>query len=39
MTGEPKDIAQFGELIQRMTELIIQEAHLFMKKQNQNTVV
>lgn len=27
ITGEPKDIVQFGELIQRMTELIIQEAH------------
>lgn len=27
ITGDPKDVAQFGELIQRMTELIIQEAH------------
>lgn len=31
ITGEPKDVAQFGELIQRMTELIIQEAHFHEK--------
>ncbi|MCT8139634.1 helix-turn-helix domain-containing protein [Anaerobacillus sp. CMMVII] len=27
ITGEPSKVNQFGELIQRMTELIIQEAH------------
>lgn len=34
ITGEPKDIAQFGELIQRMTELIIQEAHFHEKAES-----
>ncbi|WP_280768546.1 CdaR family transcriptional regulator [Salipaludibacillus daqingensis] len=27
ITGEPERVVQFGQLIQRMTELIIQEAH------------
>ncbi|WP_216829008.1 CdaR family transcriptional regulator [Alkalihalobacterium elongatum] len=27
ITGDPRTVAPFGELIQRMTELIIQEAH------------
>lgn len=31
ITGEPNDVNQFGELIQRMTELIIQEAHFHEK--------
>lgn len=31
ITGEPSDVNQFGELIQRMTELIIQEAHFHEK--------
>ena len=31
ITGEPKDVEQFGELIQRMTELIIQQAHFHEK--------
>ncbi len=31
ITGEPREVNRFGELIQRMTELIIQEAHYHEK--------
>lgn len=36
ITGEPSDVDQFGELIQRMTELIIQEAHFHEKIDSKN---
>lgn len=31
ITGEPEEVNQFGQIIQRMTELIIQEAHFHEK--------
>lgn len=36
ITGEPEEVGHFGELIQRMTELIIQEAHFHERLESKN---